>query len=162
MIRKLNISIHLLFLPFALVLIFAACIEQGLYDKYVAINPQGWNFQDPAVFEVEITDTVSAVNFFLNIRHNTDYEFRNLYLFLHTKYPSGQHTTDTLEIMLAAPDGKWFGKGYGKIKEDRILLKKGVYFEVTGKYTFRLEQAMREENLSGIEDIGITIKKFEN
>ena len=142
--------------------ILASCSEPNLYDKYIQVNAEGWNYKDQVEFEVQITDTISPINFYLNIRHNADYNFRNLYLFLHTQFPTGQQSTDTLEIILAAPDGKWLGKGYGSIKEDRVLLKKDVYFPISGPYTFRLEQAMRQKNLKGIEDVGITLKKIQD
>jgi len=153
-----NIMISLLLGIF----ILSSCSKPNLYDKYIQVNAEGWNYKDQVEFEVQITDTISPTNFYLNIRHNTDYDYRNLYLFLHTQFPRGQQSTDTLEIILAAPDGKWLGKGYGNLKENRVLLKKDVYFPISGPYTFRLEQAMREKNLKGIEDVGITIKKIQD
>ncbi|MCD4665822.1 MAG: gliding motility lipoprotein GldH, partial [Bacteroidales bacterium] len=57
-------------------------------------------------------------------------------------------------------DGRWIGKGIGKIKENRILINRGVVFPIDGLYEINLEQAMREAELKGIADIGIRIEKM--
>jgi len=51
------------------------------------------------------------------------------------------------------------GKGTGKIRDNRILLKEHLRFPSRGDYTFEIEQAMRDISLKGIEDIGIRIEK---
>ncbi len=56
------------------------------YDENVAIKDAKW-FEDDAVkFEVNISDTVSQYNFFINLRNSTDYRFQNLYIFLVTQF----------------------------------------------------------------------------
>jgi gliding motility-associated lipoprotein GldH len=61
--------------------------------------------------------------------------------------------------VLAAPDGKWLGKGISGLRDNQVLLRVGLRFPRKGAYLFDFEQAMREENLEGISDIGLRIEK---
>jgi gliding motility-associated lipoprotein GldH len=87
---------------------------------------------------------------------------QNLYLFITAFYPGDTYSRDTAECILAAPDGKWYGKGMGKHKDSRFLFRKGVVFRKPGNYVIAVNQAMRKENLKGISDVGILIKKQVN
>ena len=81
----------------------------------------------------------------------------NLYMYVHVKGPGGQHYKDTVNMLLAEPDGRWIGKGTGKLRELRLLYRKQVVFSEPGEYTFSLEQAMRREKLP-VTDIGLRIE----
>jgi gliding motility-associated lipoprotein GldH len=81
-----------------------------------------------------------------------------LYLFVNTVFPGGQIQRDTLECILAAPNGRWLGDGLGDIWDNRILLKDQVKFPQAGEYRFELYQAMRINPLPGIMDAGIRIE----
>ncbi|HRS53829.1 MAG TPA: gliding motility lipoprotein GldH, partial [Bacteroidales bacterium] len=94
------------------------------------------------------------------IRNTSDYGFCNLFIFLKTLYPDGNNSIDTIEFILAGPDGKWLGKGKNII-DNKILLKTNLSFPKAGNYSFEFTQAMRENKLKGIEDIGIQIEKIQ-
>lgn len=81
-------------------------------------------------------------------------------MFIDTHFPQGIHTQDTIELILADNTGKWYGKGFGKIKEYQVLIRKAVTFPVTGIYNIGIVQGMRDKNLQGIEDVGIRIEKM--
>lgn len=143
------------------VISMSSCIDQPYYEKNLSIDPSGWQINDSIIFTFDIDDTLSPMNFLLNIRHSTEYNYSNIYLFINSIYPNGQTNRDTVEILLAAKDGKWYGTGLGKLKESQILLKHNLIFPFSGTYEFSLVQAMREQNLKGIEDVGIRIEKSE-
>lgn len=130
-----------------------------MFEKNLTVDPAGWSVTDSLTFEVEITDTLTAMNFLLSLRHNDDYPYSNIYFFVNTVYPSQHYSRDTIEILLAGKDGQWYGKGFGKLKEVQVMLKDRVVFPMKGNYTFSFVQAMREENLPGVEDLGIQIEK---
>ncbi len=142
------------------------CNHSSVFQDSYPVSGK-WSRYDTAVFNVEIKDTTQPYNFFLNIRNSNEYEFRNIFFFLHTTFPSGQTTQDTIECILADKSGKWIGKGTGSIKENDILLKERLVFPQSGIYCFAIEQAMREKDLMegeyliGIEDIGIRIEKYQ-
>ena len=142
-------------------IILSSCDPDRVFEKNIVVENNSWLTTEQVCFNVEITDTISLNNFYINIRHTTDYKYSNIFLFLNIEFPDGNNSHDTIELTLADIDGRWFGKGMGKIKESRILLNKGIVFPEAGNYSFCFEQAMREEELSGIEDIGIRIEKMQ-
>jgi gliding motility-associated lipoprotein GldH len=93
------------------------------------------------------------------LRNAGNYPYSNIFLFVNTYFPSGTIDKDTVEIMLASPDGKWMGKGLGDIWDNRILFKRNVTFPEKGKYRFEISQAMRLNPLPGITDAGMRIEK---
>lgn len=140
-------------------LFLGACVQVSVFESNREINPDGWNLNDSVEFVVDVTDTLSAMNFLLTLRHNTDYEYSNIYFFLNTYYPGNQYSRDTIQLLLAGKDGKWFGEGLGKLREVEVMLKPGVVFPMKGTYRFSFVQAMRVESLTGVEDIGIRIER---
>ncbi len=143
-------------------IIFSSCDPDRVFEKNIVVENRSWPLTEQVCFNVEITDTLSLNNFYINIRHTTDYKYSNIFLFLNIGFPDSNNSRDTIELTLADIGGRWFGKGMGKIKESRILLNKGIVFPEAGIYKFCFEQAMRTEELKGIEDIGIRIEKMQS
>jgi gliding motility-associated lipoprotein GldH len=131
----------------------------AVYDAQVEIAEAKWYKDEVARFEVAITDTTSQCDFVLSVRNNMDYSFSNLYVFLNTRFPNGNMTRDTIECILADRTGKWLGKGWGNIKDNRIVLKSGLTFPISGTYEFYVQQAMRKDTLEGIVSVGLRIEK---
>jgi gliding motility-associated lipoprotein GldH len=144
-----------------ILLVMAACGRSSLYDEMVTLPEEGWYKDELAKFEVMIDDTVQGYDFYLNIRNDVEYRYSNLYLFMITRFPNGNVSRDTLECILATPEGKWLGKGWGAVKENTLLLNPNMRFPLKGKYEFLFQQAMRTDTLKNIRDIGIRIIKSE-
>lgn len=136
---------------------FASCNQKTLFDQEATIENGKWFKDNPVHFEVDVTDTTRLYDYYLTIRHNTDYRYSNIYFFLTTKFPNDNVTRDTLECILAKNSGRWLGKGWGDIKEDNILLRKNLKFPLKGKYDFYFQQAMRRDTLSDILNLGIRL-----
>jgi len=149
----------ILILMVCLAAFLTSCDKGRVIDDNIALSAQGWDKTYKADFEVSIDDTASNYRFFVNIRNTVDYRYSNLYIFLNTRFPNGNITRDTIECLLADPSGKWLGRGISKMKENQILLNASLRFPLKGVYRFEIEQAMREESLKGISDIGIRIQK---
>lgn len=141
------------------ILLLASCNKSAFFEENQHVASETWKQGDTLSFKVDVTDTTHYFDFYLNVRNSTEYRYRNLYLFINTRFPGGGIARDTVECMLAASDGKWFGKGMGKIKDSRILFKKAVRFPHAGTYLIGIEQAMREKKLDGINDIGLRIER---
>ena len=148
-----------IFLLFMLVIFMAACDSNVFFDESHKISNEAWNQGQSEEFKIEISDTLAFYDFYLNIRHTTDYSYSNLYFFINSGFPDGNTSRDTIECVLADKNGKWFGKGIGKIKDNRILIKRNVRFPDPGIYMFSFEQAMREPVLEGLTDIGIRLEE---
>jgi len=148
----------LVLISIVFLLLFTACNQHVLMDENLAVDDEGWDYRNRAGFEVSIEDTSALHAFYLNVRQNESYRYGNLYIFLHTTFPNGTLTHDTIECVLAQPDGKWLGKTSGSYISNQILLNESLRFPLAGQYRFEIEQAMREEKLHGITDIGIRIE----
>ncbi|MBI9034610.1 MAG: gliding motility lipoprotein GldH [Bacteroidales bacterium] len=136
-----------------------ACDSNHMYDDSLSVPETGWHKDNLIQFKVEVPDTTSPYNFFLNLRNNTDYNYSNAFFFLKTTYPSGQLARDTIQIIVADHRGKWLGKGFGRIKDQQIQLRKEMTFPQQGLYIFEIQHGMRTDTLFGIEDVGIRIEK---
>lgn len=149
---------YLLFI-IPVVIFLQACDPSRVFEENQEIPKSLWSAKQSLVFQTNITDTVSAHNVYLNVRNAGVYPFSNIFLFINTTLPGGQLDRDTVEIMLATPEGKWLGKGLGDIWDNQVLFKHSVRFPEKGEYRFEIIQAMRLDPLPGIMDAGIRIEK---
>jgi len=127
-----------------------------LYES-VAIPESGWRIDQPVRFTVDIKDTAQLYDVYITLRHNTDYNWMNLFLFLKTYYPNMEFSRDTLECFLSDETGRWFGKGGSSIKNCMMLFQRNVKFPQEGRYLFEFVHGMRTENLQNIMDLGLRI-----
>lgn len=152
--------IKILFRFTVLLLLITSCSNRQVYDKNFTIPGNVWNADNYLQFDININDTSSINNIYLNIRNNNSYPYKNLYLFVSLTDPGGRYKRDTVEVIMARDNGKWLGKGIGDVFAQRIPLLSNVKFEYQGIYTFEFEQAMRKKELEGLLDIGIRIEKI--
>jgi len=144
-----------------ILLLLPSCRKNAIFDSDKEIKDGVWNSSDVVRFSVPVTDTMQAYNYYINVRNTTDYPYSNLFLFIKTFYPNGKISVDTVECYLADPSGKWLGNRSRNIVDNRILFRKSFRFRMLGNYSFEFEQAMRMDELKGIDDFGIRIEKFE-
>ena len=142
-----------------LMLLSAACGSDVVFEKNQNIPGDKWDRHFIPAFEVEITDTLNPHNLMINLRNTGEYPRSNLFLFISATSPAGAFTRDTLELVLAESSGRWKGKGFGNVWQNRFFYRQNVRFPVKGNYTFRIEQAMRFDELPGILDIGLRVEK---
>jgi len=144
-----------------LIITLCACDPERIYESNIAISSQGWHRSEIARFTVEITDTINPCNIFINVRNNNNFQYMDLWLFVDVHSPLGFVERDTVRIILADHRGRWLGHGLGSKFNNRIFLRRNVLFPTAGTYIFEYEQAMRDELLIGIEDIGLRIERVE-
>ncbi|MDR0566991.1 MAG: gliding motility lipoprotein GldH [Prevotellaceae bacterium] len=136
-----------------------ACDASRVYDRYSAIPAGGWHKDSSAVFDVYVSDTASLNSLYVNLRHTSSYPFCNIYLFVKATAPSGATTCDTVEYMLADPYGRWYGKGFSSLIDNRLAFRKHVRFPRSGTYRFEVWQGMRMDALPHVTDVGLRIEK---
>lgn len=141
-----------------LLLFLSACGGRG-FDERKVIPEARWSVENRVSFDVTVNDTVGIYAFGISLRHMENYRYSNLYVFLHTTMPNDNITHDTIQCLLATPDGRWVGRDSGSMRDLRITLNPRMRFPMQGTYHFEIEQAMREPILKGISDIGIFIEK---
>lgn len=136
----------------------AGCGSKG-FDQRAIIPEAKWAMEERVPFDVTVNDTLGIYSFGMSLRHMENYRYSNLYVFLHTTLPNGNRMCDTIQCLLAAPDGRWVGKSSGSMRDLRITLNPAMRFPLAGTYHFEIEQAMREPVLKGISDVGLFIEK---
>lgn len=159
MFSMLKKSISFFISVIILSVILSSCNQNTVYNKNVTLPSEGWYKNNAIAFNVHIYDSLENYEFSLITRNTINYRFSNLYIFLITEFPNGNISRDTIECILADDEGKWLGKGWGDIKENDIILKSGLRFPLTGSYKFLIQQAMRVDTLTGINDVGLRIIK---
>lgn len=142
-----------------IVLVFSACHHNAIFDQNIPIKNRSWSHDQRQQFTVHVSDSTVNYNIYINLRHSNEYDYSNLYLLMSEKGNKLQDTTYRKEIKLAEPDGRWIGKSAASLYEIEYLAKENYTFPDTGKYTFTLEQNMRENPLKNIVDIGIKVIK---
>jgi len=155
-----NIKI-VLFLSLS-VFLFQSCDRNRYYEENSELSEHKWFYQNAKEFKVNINDTSSLFNFYLNIRNTNDYPYANLYVFVETIFPNFEIANDTIELQLADVKGKWLGSGKGKYKYNNFILRKAMRFGSSGDYTFKIKQGMRVDTLKGISDVGIRLEYYQN
>ena len=141
-----------------LLVVLAGCGHEG-FDQRKVIPEAKWAMENRVPFDVTVTDTMGVYSFGISLRHLENYRYSNLYVFLHTTFPNDNVTHDTIQLLLATPEGRWVGKGSGSMRDLSVTLNPRMRFPMQGTYHFEIEQAMREPVLKGISDIGLFIEK---
>ena len=144
---------------FSALLFFVSCDRSKVFDLYFEIDSQGWQATDTIGFEFEIDSQKDDLhNILIGLRNNNDYLYANIFFFVDVEHPNGLHRTDTLQYILAAPDGKWLGSGVGEIKYNLLKFKQNQTMQ-SGLYKYKIVHGMRDDVLIGIEDIGLRIER---
>lgn len=145
---------------FAMVSIsLAACNKNKVFESNVTIPDMTWPVKQAVKFDFEIATTQTAYNLFVNVRNAEAYPYKNLWLFIRTKTPSGKVELDSLDCKLADETGKWLGDGAGEIWDNKIPFKQRVGFPEVGKYTVEIQHGMRNDPLPAVMEIGLLVEK---
>lgn len=133
--------------------------KQSMYQSSKSLPNKIWEVGDKITFDVEVTDTMTGYDFYIDLRNDAMYPYANIYMFVSTTFPSGKTAKDTVECILADGSGRWLGTGLGDILDNHILFKQNISFPNSGVYSFQFEQGMRTEALPSVLDVGISIEK---
>ena len=125
-------------------LLLLSCTNTAHYDSYQRIeNP--WQKDKEYYFTYEIEDITIPYDISLEIRNNNFYPYQNLWLLCAEERPVGPMV-----------------RGHGiSIYHNTISVRNRYLFPHKGQYTLCIRQGMRDEQLKGIETIGLHIEKAE-
>lgn len=118
-----------------------------------------WNKKAEQIFDIKISDAQIPKNIIFVVRNNNDYPYSNIRFIVNfTEAKTKNKKVDTLNYVLAKPNGEWIGKGFGDTKETLFQYKINYQFPANGDYSIGIIQAMRADELKGIEDLGVKIE----
>ena len=148
-----------------------SCQQHKPFDRYTSIA-DSWDKHQTIRYDFVAPDTINPYNLFVNLRTTTAYKFSNLFLIVELNYPNGKVSKDTLEYLMAKPNGELLGTGFTTVKEHKLWFKgfdKTFVFSENGPYKVHIQQAMRLRGetkgiakLDGIIDVGFSIEPFKN
>jgi len=137
---------------------FYSCNNQIVFSDFQPVKDKMWDKQEEFLFHFEIRDISVSYNMSFQLRNSGIYPYRNLWILFGEMSPSGISTKDTLEYKLADESGKWTGSGI-TLFQNQFPLRESYHFPDTGKYTISIRHAMRDNQLQGIENVGLLIEK---
>lgn len=137
-----------------------SCSHDAYYQEYVDFKSTQWNQDSIVEFKVKVEDISRPFMVGVELRHNDDYPYSNLYLFRTISSSDGIEYTDTVNYTLANPSGAWVGKGMGAVKTMKYpFARKTLQLNHPGEFTFTFQQGMRDENLPGILSLGLSLEQ---
>jgi gliding motility-associated lipoprotein GldH len=155
-------KIGLFFSAISLILLLTSCQgDTPFFEENKSIPEQSWDKNNVLSFTFDIKDTLAFYDFYFNLRTTTSYEWANLYAFVDMESPNDMVYRDTVELPLADDMGKWYGKNSGSLVENSVLFFKNVNFDKSGTYRVFITQAMRNDELDQIVDVGLKIVEVE-
>jgi gliding motility-associated lipoprotein GldH len=159
------VRIRPVFMPVLTVLlalfVLSGCRPGPEYQDHFTIPGNAWKSDFRPEFKFVINDTAAPYQIYLIVRHTDAYRFQNIWINLDSKAPGdSSFTLNRAEVTLAAPNGRWLGRGLGELYEQRVPINKPVTFPRPGEYTLRLTHDMRQDPLPEIMTIGIRLEKL--
>lgn len=144
----------------AIIVGWISCKPIGIYEKMAIIPQHEWSSQFKPDFTFSIKDTSVRYNIFVVVRHTDSYHYNNIWLNFSSIAPAD--TVVTQKINLKLGDNKqWLGSSMDDVIEHRILVNKDPVSLKQGNYIFILQNAMREDPLENILNVGIRIERAE-
>lgn len=141
------------------------CEQKKGYSAYQSMGEDGLG-TSPVIFEIpeKVLDKLRK-NIFLRLRNNNNYQYSNIFLIVSLTAGEEQIINDTLEYLMASPEGKWLGEGFLDVKESKLWWKESVIFPEERPIKISISQAVRSngvnkgvEKLKGIVSVGVTIE----
>ncbi|WP_442905624.1 gliding motility lipoprotein GldH [Kaistella sp.] len=151
-------TMHKILGVFSVLLMFTGCSDNSETVDMKNLNGI-WPKKAEQKFDFVIADAEAPKNIIFVVRNNNDYPYSNIRFIVNFMEDGAKNkTTDTLNYVLAKPNGEWLGKGFGDTKETLFQYKVNYKFPKNGGYSIGIVQAMRTDSLKGIEDIGVKIE----
>lgn len=135
-----------------------ACSYLDEYSESKVIKGGSWDVNDICRYEYNVTDTISAKDLFINLRHTGLYKYSNIFFFVTTLAPNGKSIKDTVEYTLADIRGKWAGSGIGDLHDVELAYKRNIKFGQQGRYIIYIQHGMRDRQLEAVTDVGISVR----
>ena len=149
---------------YSLLVFFSVCLlsckQKEEYYKYVFIPQNKWAIDEPLCF---VLDSVSfdlnlKYDVSLEITHNVNYAYENLWLYVDQNLADTILLRDTIDCKLTNDTGKWLGNGNGATRHISYKYNTNLKLDTAQQYKICISQAMQDLHLKGIEKIGLKIQ----
>ncbi len=118
-----------------------------------------WFYNQISDYPFQVDDAGVYYDFNLKIRMQKSYPYENLYLLAHIKGPDGKVNTQRINFTLTDETGKPLGRSTGSSVNYDLPMFEDRKLPGVGQYVISIEQNMRDSVVSGIESIGVKVRK---
>tara|TARA_A100001011_G_scaffold125187_1_gene132129 strand:- start:13852 stop:14313 length:462 start_codon:yes stop_codon:yes gene_type:complete len=133
-----------------------SCNERLVYSEYDTFGETKWAYKNPKYFHISALDTTYTYNGSLHFTILTDYPYRNIWFRYNM---SDKKEPEQIQMTLATKQGKWLGKGGGRLRHYSLPLFQNKKLTHQDTFTFWVQQYMRVDTLQGIKSVGLEISK---
>ncbi|WP_158602508.1 gliding motility lipoprotein GldH [Proteiniphilum sp. X52] len=153
---KSNISILFAGLFFTLL---ASCSGKEVYSRFHHIENGKWCRDSVLVFEIDSLARPYGAGYDVTVELTTNrgYLYRDLWLLIDQNLTDSLVRTDTLHCLLADEYGKWLGSGAGGLNQLSLPYRTFIPRDSVYNYRLMIRQGMDEDQLRGVEKVGIKI-----
>ena len=141
-------------------LLITSCNKIDVFEKNTLIPNYEWKSSFTAKGSFTITDTLSAYNIYLVLRHTDAYQYNNIWLNIGLQSPGDSIRIQKVDLQLGTDANGWEGTGMNDIWELRKLLDAAPLRR--GTYNFSISHIMRDDPLRNIMSVGLRIEKGKN
>ncbi len=149
-----------LFVPVCIFCLFVCgCAKKEPYFKYRLLKEGIWRRNEQLTFVVDSVETVPGKHYNISVElmHNKQYPYQNLWLIVSDNFPLGA-SADTLEVSLCADNGTWLGSGTAGLLQLSVPYKEYIATDsLLDSCRVNIRHYMRDESLNGIERVGVRI-----
>lgn len=136
-----------------------ACQQDRVFEEYRALADYKWPYTDTISYTVPIQDTGKRYNLAVNLRNKINYPYRNIWVLVQHRAPSGKVSSIKAEFELARKNGEWKGRGLGDLYDHRFPVQKKMQLSEAGDHQFRVVHLMRTDTLPGVMNVGLRITR---
>ncbi len=139
--------------------------ENTITEEFQTIDKGIWGWNESKSYTFTVDDSTHYYNIYCGLRITGKYNYSNIWLIYELAESRNANNSSLnsllkkqFQIELADQTGRWLGKGMSNLisYEQPLLIKTKLK---KGNYTFKLSQNMREDLLSGVNDVGIKVEK---
>jgi gliding motility-associated lipoprotein GldH len=141
-------------------ILLSSCATIDLYEKNIPVPGHRWQSSFIPAFEFVIKDSMALYQPGLVLRHTEKYNYNNIWINFYYQLPGDSMRKELKELQLATNKQGWLATGVNDIYEHRLPLTSKPLKLKPGKYTFKLENIMREDPLQHVLNVGIRIDKI--
>lgn len=138
-----------------------ACNEREAYYQFQELKEGDWSINQVLTFEIDsaVLTNNTPYDVSIEITNNVDYPYQNLWIFMEVNEGDTINTKSEKEFILADEFGKWRGSGFASLYQSSHIILKSQVFTETKNRTILIRHGMKDENLHGIEKVGLKIVK---
>jgi gliding motility-associated lipoprotein GldH len=157
--KTMQIKVNKLIFGAMLVLVsLVACKKAPVYSDTHVFSDGIWGSGEMPEFQFDMQDSIGLYNMSFVLRLNDEYDYQNMWVLMHTVKPTGASSTDTINLQVIDPKGKWLGKKSGSSYTFTGVFAYKHRFEDIGKHIIRMEHAVMNPDLRGVLDMTLMVE----